>query len=169
MPALWLAGSFPLLLTTSLALPVWPGVNAALNGCATLCIVIGLIAVKRGAVPLHKVCMSAAFVISAAFLVSYLSYHATGLETPYPKSAPGRGPYLILLLSHIVLAVPTALIVPVVVVLGWRDTIDRHRRWAKITAPLWLYVSFTGVCIYVWLYLYAGARPLAAAAAEAAG
>jgi putative membrane protein len=160
VPALWLADP-------ALPLPVWPGVNAALNGCATLCIVTGLIAVKRGAVPLHKACMSAAFFISAAFLVSYLSYHATGLETPYPKTEPGRGLYLVMLLSHILLAVPTAVLVPIVVVLGWRDKLERHRRWAKITAPLWLYVSFTGVCIYVWLYLYAGARPLAAAAEAA--
>ncbi|MHC5019910.1 MAG: DUF420 domain-containing protein [Planctomycetota bacterium] len=149
--------------------PLWPGINAGLNACATLCIVAGLIAVKRGRVAGHRQLMTAAFTISAVFLASYLAYHATGAETKYPADAPGRGPYLIMLLSHIALALPTAILVPVVVVLGWRDRIDRHRRLAKITAPIWLYVSFTGVLVYWWLYWFAGARPVADAVSSAAG
>lgn len=144
-------------------LPVWPGINAAINGCATVLVCAGLIAVKRGKIERHKQFMTGAFVVSALFLASYLAYHATGAETPYPSDVPYRVPYLLLLLSHILLAVPTAIVVPIVVTLGYRGQLDRHRRWAKITAPMWLYVSVTGVVVYVWLYLYAGARPLAAA------
>jgi putative membrane protein len=147
--------------------PLWPGVNSGFNACATLCIIAGLIAVKRGRVEGHKKFMLAAFALSVCFLASYVAYHAMGNETPYPEDAPGRGGYLILLASHVLLAMPTAILVPIVVWLGVRDRLDRHRKWAKITAPLWLYVSFTGVLVYWWLYWYAGARPIADAAAAA--
>ena len=147
--------------------PLWPGINAAINACATICIEAGLIAVKRGKVEGHKRWMTTAFVLSAIFLASYLGYHATGAETKYPADAPGRTPYLLMLLSHIVLAVPTAVLVPVVVWMGWSDRLERHRKWAKLTAPVWLYVSFTGVLVYLWLYWFAGARPLAEAAGGA--
>jgi len=145
--------------------PLWPGINSGFNACATVCIVAGLIAVKRGRVAGHKQFMLAAFALSVCFLVSYLSYHALGNETPYPTDAPGRGAYLILLLTHIVLALPTAILVPWVVWLGWTDRVERHRRWARITAPIWLYVSFTGVVVYLWLYWFAGARPIVLEAA----
>jgi uncharacterized membrane protein YozB (DUF420 family) len=108
--------------------PLWPGVNSGFNACATLCIIAGLIAVKRGRVEGHKKFMLAAFALSVCFLASYVAYHAMGNETPYPEDAPGRGGYLILLASHVLLAMPTAILVPIVVWLGVRDRLDRGTR-----------------------------------------
>jgi len=140
--------------------PLWPGVNAGLNAVATVLIVVGLVAVKRGAIGWHKACMTAAFAVSAAFLASYLGYHATSPSVPYPPDGPARGAYLAMLLSHILLALGVAVLVPVTVWWGWTGRLPRHRRWARITAPIWLYVSVTGVAVYVWLYHVAGARPV---------
>lgn len=141
--------------------PLWPGINAALNGLAAAGIVAGLVAVKRGAIGVHKACMGAALAVSVAFLVSYVSYHVShrGLLTRYPDDVAGRGAYLALLISHTVLAVPVAILAPLTAWLGWRDRIAAHRRLAKVTAPVWLYVSVTGVAVYVWLYWIAGGRP----------
>ena len=142
-------------------LPLWPGINAALNGLAAVGIVAGLIAVKRGNIRVHKACMGAALAVSVVFLCSYIAYHVShrGLVTQYPDAVAGRSAYLVLLVSHTLLALPVAILAPLTAWLGWRGRIDRHRRLAKVTAPLWLYVSVTGVAVYVWLYLIAGGRP----------
>ena len=126
--------------------------NAALNGVATVLIAAGLVAIKARREALHKVLMLSAVAVSAAFLTSYLIYHYRVGSVAFTGQGWVRWVYFPLLISHIVLA---AVQVPLIVLTVWyglRDRRDRHRRLAKITAPIWLYVSITGVVVYWMLY-----------------
>lgn len=128
-----------------------PLVNAICNGtCATL-LVAAVICVKRGAIDWHKRLMLAAFAASAAFLVSYVIYHWFKAG-PKPYTGDYKGIYLAILFSHIVLAAVALPLQLVTLYRGWRDQREKHRRLARITFPLWLYVSVTGVVIYWMLY-----------------
>lgn len=132
-----------------------PLLNASLNGTATVLIVAGLIAIKSGRTALHRACMFGAIVVSAAFLTSYLIYHfnvaaVTKFTHPgWPKNA-----YYFILLTHIPLAAAVLPLVVLTVVPAVRGRYDVHKRWAKITAPVWLYVSVTGVLVYLMLYVW---------------
>ncbi len=128
-----------------------PAVNATLNAIAAGLLVLGYLLIRRRRIVPHRRVMLAAFGTSALFLVSYVVYHwfKSG-----PKPYTGDWPWLYypMLLSHVVLA---ALIVPLALVTlyrGWTMQVPRHRRIARITLPLWLYVSVTGVLIYWMLY-----------------
>lgn len=128
-----------------------PRVNAIFNGiCATL-LVTAVICVKRGSICWHKRLMFAAFAASAAFLVGYVIYHWFKAG-PRPYVGEHRGAYLTILLTHIVLAVVALPLQLITLYRGWRDQRDKHRRVARITFPIWLYVSVTGVVIYWMLY-----------------
>jgi len=133
----------------------FPHVNASLNAAAAVLIVAGLLAIKRGRVALHKKLMLAAFGVSAAFLACYLTYHAAKTE-PVRFSGQGwiRGVYFVVLISHVVLAVVQLPLILMTIRLGLRDDRARHRRWARVTAPMWLYVSVTGVVVYLMLYRF---------------
>ncbi len=134
-----------------------PLVNATLNSLATGCLTVGWIAIRKGRITAHKRCMLAAVTTSAVFLASYLTYHfSTEVVTTFPKDAyPTMAPfYYAILLSHTVLAV---VILPMVLVTlrhALKDRLDRHRRLARWTMPIWLYVSVTGVLIYLILYVW---------------
>lgn len=128
-----------------------PLVNACFNGtCATL-LIAAVICVKQGNVVWHKRLMLAAFTASAGFLVSYVIYHWFKAG-PKPYTGAYRGLYLSILLSHIVLAVVALPMQLITLYRGWREQLDKHRRIARVTFPLWLYVSVTGVVIYWMLY-----------------
>lgn len=127
-------------------------VDAALNGVATVLIAAGLVAVHRGAVELHKKLMLAAAAVSALFLVSYLTYHLNTEPVRFSGTGAIRAVYLVLLVSHIVLAIVQVPLIAMTIWLGLRDRRERHRRWARIAAPIWLYVSITGVVVYLLLY-----------------
>jgi uncharacterized membrane protein YozB (DUF420 family) len=126
--------------------------NATLNGCATVCLVVGWILIRRGRRDLHKRSMMAALAISAVFLASYLTRVSLSGTHTYPTEVPGRGPYLAMLASHVVLAA----LVPVIAIrsvwLALRGRFEAHKRWNRIGLPIWLYVSVTGVAVYFWLY-----------------
>ena len=129
-----------------------PVLNAVLNGTAATLLVIGWILIKRGQRQAHKRVMLAAVACSAAFLVSYLAYHFQVGSVRFQGTGLVRTVYLSILLTHTVLA---TVIVPLVLVTlnhGLRERFDRHRRIARWTMPLWLYVSVTGVVIYWMLY-----------------
>ncbi len=135
-----------------LDLSTLPTVNAALNATSALLLVTAHSFIKRGRITAHKRTMLAAVVSSALFLVSYLYYHAHIGSRHFAGPQPWRGIYLTILLTHTILA---AVIVPLVLVTltrGLKGRFDRHRPIARITYPLWLYVSVTGVVIYVMLY-----------------
>jgi uncharacterized membrane protein YozB (DUF420 family) len=129
-----------------------PALNATLNAIATVLLTAGWILIRQGRRDAHRRCMLSALGVSAAFLTSYLVYHFNVGSVPFRKQGPIRTAYLAILVTHIVLA---AAIVPLVLVTVSRALaarFDRHRRIARWTLPLWLYVSVTGVVIYVMLY-----------------
>lgn len=128
-----------------------PLVNASLNGTCAVLLVAAVIAVKRGAIRWHKRLMLSAFTVSAAFLVSYVIYHWFKAG-PKPYTGGLRGLYLTILISHVVLAAVALPMQLITLYRGWREQLDRHRRIARVTFPLWLYVSVTGVVIYFMLY-----------------
>lgn len=134
-----------------------PTLHAILNGIAAVFLVAGWRAIRADA-PLeeraarHKRLMLAALTASAAFLTSYLHYHATSDPVAFQGEGLWRTVYLLVLVPHVILA---AVMVPFILVLvhaGLTDRIDRHRRLARFTLPVWLYVSVTGVIVYLMLY-----------------
>ena len=135
-----------------MAIESLPALNASLNALATALLVTGYILIRRGRPDLHKRCMIAALVASTAFLVSYVIYHYHAGSKPFPGTGAVRAIYLVILATHIPLA---ALIVPLALLTafrGLRSQFDRHVRIAVWTFPIWLYVSVTGVVIYLMLY-----------------
>lgn len=126
--------------------------DAAFNGLATICIVAGLIAIKKGNELLHKRCMLAATAFSAMFLVSYLTYHFNVGGVEFTGEGWVRTVYFTILISHIILAVVQVPLILLTLRSAFRDDRPKHRRLAKITAPIWLYVSVTGVVIYGMLW-----------------
>jgi putative membrane protein len=129
-----------------------PALNAALNGLSAMFLVAGYLLIKRGDRLMHKRCMIAALTVSALFLVSYVIYHLNAGSRPFPGVGAIRVVYFAILITHVVLA---AAIVPLALMTatrGLRSQLDRHVRIARWTLPLWLYVSVTGVVIYLMLY-----------------
>ena len=127
-------------------------VDAALNATATVLIVAGLIAVKRGRLALHKKLMLSAACVSAAFLCCYVVYHLNAEPVKFAGQGLVRPVYYALLSSHVVLAVVQVPLILRTIWLGLKDRREQHRKWAKVTAPIWLYVSATGVIVYLMLY-----------------
>ena len=129
-----------------------PGVNASLNALSTIFLVVGWIFIRRGEMRRHRACMIAALTTSALFLASYLVYHANVGSVPFAGQGTIRFVYFAILITHVILA---ALILPLALMTASRafaKRFDRHRRIARVTLPIWLYVSVTGVVIYVMLY-----------------
>ena len=129
-----------------------PAVNATLNGVAALFLLAGYVLVKRGRRDLHKRCMLAALATSSLFLVSYVVYHWNAGSRPFTGTGPIRAVYFGILITHVILA---AAILPLALVTtgrGLREQYARHVRVARWTLPIWLYVSVTGVIIYLMLY-----------------
>jgi putative membrane protein len=128
-----------------------PPLNAALNATAASLLVAGYVAIKRRALVAHKYLMVSAFVASSLFLVCYLAYHFVHGDTKYQGTGPIRAVYFAVLISHIVLS---AGIVPLALTsfyFAFKANFARHRKIAKVTLPIWLYVSVTGVLIYFML------------------
>ncbi len=131
---------------------VLPTLNAVLNGTSALMLGAGFFFIRRRNVRAHRACMLAACGLSGLFLISYLTYHYLAGSTPFPGQGWSRPIYFSVLVSHIVLA---ATMVPLVLTTLYRALKKRyvvHRRLARRTLPLWLYVSVTGVLIYLMLY-----------------
>lgn len=130
-----------------------PAVNASLNGTAAVLLVIGLLLIKRRHEVAHKWVMLSAFAVSMVFLACYLTYHALKTwHTQFTGPAPVRTVYLVILITHVVLAATVPFLAGTTLWLGLRDQRAAHRRWATRTFPIWLYVSITGVIIYALLY-----------------
>ena len=133
----------------------YPLLNASLNGVSFVLLLLGYAMIRSGRQKVHIICMVSALVTSTLFLVSYLTYHSLtdGVMTKFPAEySTARKVYLAILITHIPLA---GLLVPLVlmtVIPALRKRFDKHKRWAKVTLPIWLYVSVTGVLIYLMLY-----------------
>jgi putative membrane protein len=129
-----------------------PALNATLNAIAAAFLAVGYVMIRRRERTAHRWCMTAAFVASTFFLTSYLIYHANAGAKLYAGTGPIRLMYFIILGTHVVLA---AVILPMAIVTlarALRGRFDLHKRLARWTLPLWIYVSVTGVVIYLMLY-----------------
>jgi uncharacterized membrane protein YozB (DUF420 family) len=129
-----------------------PSLNALLNGTAALLLLSGYAFIRRRNVAAHRACMTGALVASALFLSSYLVYHYHAGSRPFSGSGPVRAIYFFVLLTHVVLAAVNLPMVIVTVTRAARGQHERHRAIARWTYPVWLYVSVTGVIVYVMLY-----------------
>ena len=138
-----------------IAIRILPHANASLNALAAVLLVIGLVLIKRHRETAHKRTMLACFGVSMLFLACYVTYHV-GIEgTKRFPEYPGpwiRGGYLAILFSHVVLAAAVPFLAIATIYLGLRDRRAAHRRLARWTFPIWLYVSITGVVVYLLLY-----------------
>ncbi len=138
-----------------------PHLNAALNSAAAILLVIGHSFIRRKNVAAHKKCMLAATAVSTAFLASYLIYHFQLGSVKFAGQGPVRPVYFAILISHTALAASVPILVAITLYRAARGQFDRHRAIARWTYPIWLYVSVTGVIVYVMLY-WLFPRPLMA-------
>lgn len=129
-----------------------PALNAVLNGTAAVFLTTGYVMIRQGRRALHKACMLAALVTSTAFLTSYVIYHAHVGSRPFMGRGTVRAVYFGILLTHVVLAAAILPLALVTTARGLRSQFDRHKAIARWTLPVWLYVSVTGVVIYLMLY-----------------
>ena len=137
---------------------IFPALNATLNGASAVLITAGRALIARKQVRLHRACMIAAVATSSVFLACYLYYHAHVGSVRFPGQGWIRAVYFTLLISHTVLA---AAVVPLVLLslnYGLRARFDKHRKISRWTFPVWLYVSVTGVLVYIMLYQIYGAH-----------
>ena len=129
-----------------------PLVNASLNGVATVLLIAGYVCIRRRRITAHRAAMVAAFVTSVLFLISYLTYHAHAGSRPFPGQGPIRVVYFVILVSHIILAATIPPLAGITLWRAYRRRFDRHIKIARWTLPLWLYVSVTGIVVYLMLY-----------------
>ena len=132
--------------------PLLPTVNAVLNATAAVLLVWGYTLIRRGRRAEHQKVMLTAFATSILFLICYLVYHAQVGSVRFQKTGPIRTVYFAILISHTILAAAVAPMALITLYRAWTNQLDRHRRLARITLPVWLYVSLTGVVVYVMLY-----------------
>jgi uncharacterized membrane protein YozB (DUF420 family) len=129
-----------------------PAVNAALNALAALLLCVGYVLIRRRRWIAHRNVMTAALACSVLFLTSYLIYHAQVGSVRFPGTGTARTIYLGILLTHTVLAAAVPVLAGITVVRAWRKRYPQHRKLARWTLPIWLYVSVTGVVVYWMLY-----------------
>ena len=133
---------------------ILPMVNAIINGTAFFVLIAAVVAIKNKNIPLHRALMTTAIVLSEIFLVSYVLFHAATEPTKFGGTGAVKGIYYFILITHILLS---AAIVPLVLISYVRALtaqFDRHKKIAKITFPLWLYVTSTGVIVYLMIAPY---------------
>ncbi len=141
-----------------------PHLNASLNALATMLLILGYVLIKRRQEAAHKWTMLACFAVSVVFLGCYLTYHyhLDGVSKKFPAYPPAavRVGYYVILVSHVLLAAVVPFLAVATIYAGLADKRPLHRRLAKVTFPIWLYVSITGVIVYGMLYqLYPAASP----------
>jgi putative membrane protein len=133
------------------ALSFMPAVNAAFNACAALLLVLGFVSIRRRRVRRHQALMLGAFASSVLFLVGYLAYHAVHGDTRYPGTGAPRVVYLVVLASHVLLSIPVVPLCLSAFYYAFRRDFVAHRRITKFLFPIWLYVSVTGVAVFLML------------------
>jgi uncharacterized membrane protein YozB (DUF420 family) len=129
-----------------------PALNATLNATSAVLLTIGYLFIRRGHVRRHRAAMISACVVSTLFLISYLIYHANVGSRPFAGRGPIRVVYFAILLTHIVLAAAVLPLALITLSRGLRAKFDRHVAIARWTLPIWMYVSVTGVIVYLMLY-----------------
>lgn len=129
-----------------------PAVNASLNALAAVLLLLGYREIRRGRMQQHRAFMIAACVASTLFLVSYVTYHVHAGSRPFSGQGPIRFVYFVILISHVILAAAILPLALITLIRALRERFDRHRAIARWTLPIWLYVSVTGVAVYLMLY-----------------
>ncbi len=129
-----------------------PALNASLNATAGVLIVIGYTLIRRGRIRQHRAVMITACAVSALFLISYVIYHANIGSKPFPGRGPIRFVYFGILITHVLLAAAVLPLAIITLSRGLRSRFERHVAIARWTFPIWLYVSVTGVIVYLMLY-----------------
>jgi uncharacterized membrane protein YozB (DUF420 family) len=129
-----------------------PAVNATLNATSGILLASGYVLIKRRQINAHRNCMLMAFCASTLFLISYLVYHAHAGSHPFEGQGPVRAVYFAILISHILLAMVILPMAIATLTRGLRGQYERHVRIARWTFPIWMYVSVTGVIVYLMLY-----------------
>jgi putative membrane protein len=152
----WLIYVHPAADAASVRLAFLPALNALLNGLSATALLIGYTFIRARRIPAHRAAMITAFGFSTLFLVSYILHHALHGDVRYPAHAALRMVYLPLLASHILLAIVALPLILVTFFFSLTGRIPQHRKVARWTFPLWLYVSVTGVVTYVMLRLAQG-------------
>lgn len=131
-----------------------PKLNASINATCTIILLVSFYYVKHKNVKLHKKLNITAFILSCIFFVSYLTYHWLAQETSFPKDNPLRGVYLFILITHIILA---AFVLPLILMsfyYGLQMKIEKHKKIVRFSYPIWLYVTVTGVIVYLMISPY---------------
>ncbi len=131
-----------------------PTLNAVLNTISAGFLLLGYIQIKKRRIDAHKKLMLSALISSALFLVSYLVYHATVGSGPYPHHDWTRPVYFAILIPHVILAAVNLPFILILVWHAWRENFVRHRRLARWVWPTWLFVSLSGVAVYLMLYRF---------------
>jgi uncharacterized membrane protein YozB (DUF420 family) len=131
-----------------------PAINATLNGTAAVLLTTGYVLIRKRAVDAHRRVMIAAFAVSSVFLVCYLIYHSQVGSVHYPHEGLLRTVYFAILISHTLLAATVPVLAIITLRRGLKSDFKRHRRIARWTLPIWLYVSVTGVVVYLMLYQF---------------
>ena len=129
-----------------------PGVNATLNSISLVLLVVGYLMIRRRRETAHQRCMIAASCVSTLFLTSYLTYRFLGEEKRFGGTGLIRPVYFFILITHVSLAMTVPVLAGRTLYLALRGRFDKHRRIARITLPIWIYVSVTGVLVYLLLF-----------------
>lgn len=138
-----------------------PAVNATLNSTCALLLLAGWWFIKHERKTQHVVCMASALVVSTAFLACYVFYHYHVGSVKFTAQGIVRPVYFFILITHVILAFAIVPLVLMTIIPALRARFDRHRKWARITLPIWLYVSITGVIVYFMLYVWFPSAQLA--------
>lgn len=131
-----------------------PPIYATINGITAIVLVAGVLAIKNGNIKLHQRLMTTAIVFSVAFLVMYVAYHMTSNTTTFGGKGIIRPVYFFILVSHILLSIAVIPLVLITYVRALANKFDKHKKIAKITFPIWLYVAVTGVVVYLMISPY---------------
>jgi len=137
-----------------------PKVNAILNSISLVLLLLGYLAIRKRNIVRHKRYMVSAFVVSVFFLVTYLTYRLLGSDKKFSGQGLIRPIYFFILITHVSLAATVPVLASRTLYLAWRARWDAHRRWAKWTFPIWVYVSITGVVVYFLLFVIYGPLPM---------
>jgi uncharacterized membrane protein YozB (DUF420 family) len=137
-----------------------PTLNAILNSASALLLLLGFVFIKQKKIAQHRACMLAAFAVSCAFLVSYVIHHLRVGSVPFRGPAGLRPIYFAILVPHVLLAISVVPLAVTTISRGLKTqvaeaspvSVDRHRRLARVTLPIWLFVSVSGVAVYLMLY-----------------
>ena len=129
-----------------------PTINAVLNGCSTIFLIIGYVQIKKGRADSHRKSMIAALISSAVFLTGYLIYHNAVGSVPYPKQDWTRPLYFAVLIPHIILAAVMVPFILAAVYQAFKGRFEKHKRITRYLWPVWIFVSLSGIVVYIMLY-----------------